>query len=122
MTDLNALLEDISRLINANAPSLADLRVKMIELDEYVHSSQFEALNYNDRSRFQTAYKELRDGIRKLENPGAAATIRGAKFRNLIRRRSGAGRGRRAGSPGAQSVCRTEYGRGRKAVLRRTVC
>jgi len=72
MTELTALIEDISKLVTADAPSLADLRVKMIELDEYVHSSEFEALNYNDRARFQTAYKELRDTIRKVENPVAA--------------------------------------------------
>ena len=80
MTELSALIEDISKMVTADAPSLADLRVKMIEMDEYVHSSDFEALNYNDRARFQAAYKELRDTIRKLENPvpaGATQTAPG---------------------------------------------
>ena len=72
MTDLNTLLEDVSRLINADAPSLADARVKMVELDDYVHSNEFESLGYSDRGRFQTAYKELRDCIRVLENPNSA--------------------------------------------------
>jgi hypothetical protein len=69
MTELNALLDDVTRLILAGAPSLAEMRVKMVELDEYVHSKEFEALSYTDRTRFQSAYKELRDNIRNLENP-----------------------------------------------------
>ena len=73
MTDLNILLEDVSRLISADAPSLADARVKMVELDDFVHSSEFESLSYSDRGRFQTTYKELRDCIRGLENPNHAA-------------------------------------------------
>ena len=77
MTELNALLDDVSRLILAGAPSLAEMRVKMVELDEYVHSKEFEALSYDERTRFQSTYKELRDSIRNLENPsvstGAAA-------------------------------------------------
>ena len=71
MSDLNTLLDDVSRLISADTPSLADVRLKMVELDDFVHSNDFEALSYNDRGRFQTAYKELRDCIRVLENPGS---------------------------------------------------
>jgi tetratricopeptide (TPR) repeat protein len=72
MTDLNSLIDDVTRLISASAPALPEMRAKMVELDEYVHSSEFEGLTYNDRSRFQTAYKELRDGIRRAENPALA--------------------------------------------------
>ncbi len=73
MTDLNTLLGDVSSLINADTPSLADARVKMVELDDYVHSDEFESLSYDDRGRFQAAYKELRDCIRGLENPNRSA-------------------------------------------------
>ncbi len=73
MTDLNTLIDDVTRLISADAPTLAELRVKMVELDDFVHSSDFDALSYNDRARFQAAYKELRDCIRNIENPNAAA-------------------------------------------------
>lgn len=69
MIELNTLLEDVSHLINTEAPSLTELRVKMVELDEFVHSAEFEALNFNDRTRFQNMYKELRGCIRNLENP-----------------------------------------------------
>ncbi len=74
MTELNTLLEDVSRLIASEAASLAELRVKMVELDEFVHSADFEALSFNDRTRFQNTYKELRDCIRNLENPQSGAT------------------------------------------------
>jgi len=70
MTDLNSLIDDVSRLIAAENPTLADLRVKMVELDDYVHSPEFEALNYGDRSRFQNTYKELREFIRRQESAG----------------------------------------------------
>ncbi len=73
MTDLNTLIDEVAQLISADAPALADLRVKMVELDEFVHSDAFESLDYNDRSRFQTTYKELRECIRGLENPEKAA-------------------------------------------------
>ena len=69
MTDLNTLLDDVSRMIASEASTLAELRVKMVELDEFVHSADFEALSFNDRTRFQNTYKELRDCIRNLENP-----------------------------------------------------
>jgi tetratricopeptide (TPR) repeat protein len=78
MTNLNTLLDDVSRLMTAETPSLAELRGKMVELDEYVHSKDFGTLSYNDRSRFQTAYKELRDGIRNLENPAKPSGAAGA--------------------------------------------
>jgi len=73
MTDLNTLIDDVTHLISAEAPSLAELRVKMVELDDYVHSSDFDGLSYNDRARFQAAYKELRDCIRNVENPNSTS-------------------------------------------------
>ena len=84
MTDLNTLLDEISNLVTADSPPLADLRVKMIELDEYVHSDEFEKLNYNERGRFQTAYKELRDTLRKLENPPAAGSATSPGFETSL--------------------------------------
>jgi tetratricopeptide (TPR) repeat protein len=69
MTEINVLLEDVTRLIASEKPSLVELRVKMVELDEFVHSAEFEGLSYDDRTRFQSAYKELRDCIHNLENP-----------------------------------------------------
>jgi tetratricopeptide (TPR) repeat protein len=89
MTDLNTLLEDVSRLINTDAPSLADARVKMVELDDFVHSPEFESLSYSDRGRFQTAYKELRDCIRVLENPASAANPAAPSFQTSLGGASG---------------------------------
>src|SRR5512146_2572996 len=71
MTDLNTLIDDVARLIGAESPTLSELRLKMVELDEFVHSTEFDSLTYNDRTRFQAAYKELRDCIRAIENPSA---------------------------------------------------
>ncbi len=84
MADLNTLIDDVTRLISAEAPTLAELRVKMVELDDYVHSSDFEGLSYNDRARFQTAYKELRDCIRGIENPNSAAAPAAPGFETTL--------------------------------------
>jgi tetratricopeptide (TPR) repeat protein len=78
MTEFNALVEEVSRLVTSDSATLAELRVKMVELDDFVHSGEFDTLSSSDRSRFQATYKELRECIRKLENPlsqpvGAAA-------------------------------------------------
>ena len=78
MTDLNNLIDEVSQLIQAETPVLAELRVKMVELDDFVHSAEFEALNYGDRSRFQTAYKELRDFVRRQESSGSTTGTAGA--------------------------------------------
>ncbi len=95
MTELNTLLDEISHLINAESPSLAEARVKMVELDEFVHSAEFEALSFNDRTRFQNSYKELRDCIRNLENPaGPAAGAADPQFETSIS-------GQAAGTPAA---------------------
>jgi tetratricopeptide (TPR) repeat protein len=109
MTDLNTLIDDISKLTNADTPSLADLRVKMIELDEYVHSSAFEALGYNDRTRFQTAYKDLRDCIRKLENPSAASSTAAPSFVTSLGGSSSAPAETSAAAPAPEAPARSPY-------------
>jgi tetratricopeptide (TPR) repeat protein len=94
MTELNTLLEDVTRLVASDSSSLAELRVKMVELDEFVHSADFEALSFNDRSRFQNSYKELRSCIRNLENPqGAADGAASPSFETNLAGQAGAGNG-----------------------------
>ena len=105
MTDFNTLLDEISGLVTADAPSLADLRVKMIELDEFVHSDDFEKLNYNERGRFQTAYTELRDTIRKLENPAAANAADSPGFETSLGEQSQA----KAEEEEAETPVRNQY-------------
>ena len=70
MSDVNQIIDEVSQMIGADAPVLADMRVKLVELDEFIHSSEYEALSQADRSRFQTAYKEMRDAIRRQESAG----------------------------------------------------
>jgi tetratricopeptide (TPR) repeat protein len=80
MTELNTLIDEVSQLISSETPALAEMRLKLAELDEYAHSAQYEELNLSDRSRFQAAFKELRDAIRRLENvasPSAAPAVPG---------------------------------------------
>ena len=76
MNDLDQLIAEVSELTSsatqttgARSPAVTELRIKLVELDEYVHSPAYEALDQAGRARFQAAYKELRDAIRSLENP-----------------------------------------------------
>jgi len=71
MTDLNTLLDEAAQLIGQDSPSLSEMKVRMVEMDELIHSPEFQTFSYDDRSRLQAAYKELRKCIRELENPGS---------------------------------------------------
>ena len=73
MSDVNQIIDEVSQLISADAPALSEMRVKLVELDEFIHSSEYEILSQTDRSRFQTAYKEMRDTIRRQESVGNGA-------------------------------------------------
>lgn len=78
MTDLYSLLDDVTRLIQADSPALSELRVRLVELDDLIHSPDFASLNPADRSRLQNTYKELRDCIRDIENPSTRQAGNGA--------------------------------------------
>jgi tetratricopeptide (TPR) repeat protein len=80
MHDLDQLIDEVSQLTSSTPmPPVTDLRIKLVELDEYVHSPAYEALDQAGRTRFQAAYKELRETIRRLDlgnnasSAGAAA-------------------------------------------------
>jgi len=73
MSDLDQLIEEVSQLTNSSSPALPEMRIKLVDLDEYVHSPAYEALDQAGRARFQAAYKELREAIRRLESGGAPA-------------------------------------------------
>ena len=70
MSDVNQIIDEVSQMIGSDAPALSDMRVKLVELDEFIHSPEYEILSQTDRSRFQTAYKEMRDTIRHHESAG----------------------------------------------------
>jgi tetratricopeptide (TPR) repeat protein len=73
MNDLDQLIAEVSELTSSTAPAVTELRIKLVELDEYVHSPAYEALDQAGRARFQAAYKELRDATLRdrFENPPA---------------------------------------------------
>jgi tetratricopeptide (TPR) repeat protein len=73
MSDLDQLIEEIAELTSSGSPALPAMRIKLVDLDEYVHSPDYEALDQAGRARFQAAYKELRDAIRRLDQGGIPA-------------------------------------------------
>ncbi|HVN55204.1 MAG TPA: hypothetical protein VMT46_12800 [Anaerolineaceae bacterium] len=70
MMNIEQILDDTARLISQAAPSSAELRKTMIELDDLIHSSVFQELPAEVRTRLQAAYRELSAQLRNLENPG----------------------------------------------------
>ncbi len=76
MTDINAIVDEVARLVASDAPALAEMRMLLVDLDEVVHSAEYGGFSAGDRARFQAAYKELRDAIRRQESgvSGAAST------------------------------------------------
>lgn len=80
MTEPDTLETQINALLAAETPNLAELRRLLLELDELLNSPEFAGLDAEQRSRLQTARKDLRPRILQLEDetddlllrPGAA--------------------------------------------------
>jgi tetratricopeptide (TPR) repeat protein len=69
MDKLHTLLAEVTDLMKAEFPGLAELRRKLVELDDFAHSTDFEELSAADRSLFQKKYRDLRDLIKKQDTP-----------------------------------------------------
>jgi tetratricopeptide (TPR) repeat protein len=68
MTDIQHVLDEAAALVAQDAPTPAEIRSRMVELDDLIHSPEFQALSADEKARIQTAYKELRDCLRNREN------------------------------------------------------
>ena len=77
MSDLDQLIEEVVQLTSSTQPALPAemqaMRIKLVELDDYVHSPAYEALDQAGRARFQAAYKTLRG---RIENPRSVGNDR----------------------------------------------
>ena len=73
MSDLDQLIDEVSQLTSSSAPAMTELRIKLVELDDYVHSPAYEALDQAGRARFQAAYKELREATLRGRSESPAA-------------------------------------------------
>src|SRR5512138_1643048 len=87
MDNLNALLDEVSKLIATEGASITELRTHMVELDDWFHSDEFGGLPAMDRSRLQSVYQELRECIRTYENPGARAAAAEPAFETTLPKR-----------------------------------
>ncbi len=77
MADFDTLQAEASRLIEQEPPALAEIRKMMVEMDEFFNSSDFQALDREQRSVLQGLYKDLRARVRGPENSGAAPATAG---------------------------------------------
>ena len=68
MIDIQKTLDDVAALTGQEAPAAAQIRSRMVELDDLIHSSDFQALGTDEKTRLQAAYKELRECLRAGEN------------------------------------------------------
>ncbi|MHC1782971.1 MAG: tetratricopeptide repeat protein [Anaerolineaceae bacterium] len=69
MDKLHTLLEEVTELMKGEFPGLAELRRKLVELDDFAHSPDFDELSAADRSLFQKKYRDLRELIKKQDTP-----------------------------------------------------
>lgn len=69
MNKLQTLIQAVTELMKAEYPGLAELRRKLVELDDFAHSPDFEGISAADRSLFQKKYRDLRDFITKIDVP-----------------------------------------------------
>lgn len=69
MDKLHTLLQEVTELMKAESPALAELRRKLVELDDFAHSLDFDGLSAADRSLYQKKYRDLRDYIKKIDVP-----------------------------------------------------
>lgn len=67
MDKFQTLMDEVSQLIKSDPPVLAEMRRKLVELDEFAHSTEFDGLGSSDRSLFQNTFRELRDLIKGQE-------------------------------------------------------
>ncbi len=67
MTDIQKILDEAAALIAQEAPAATEIRSRMVELDDLIHSPEYAALGADEKSRLQTAYKELRDCLKDRE-------------------------------------------------------
>lgn len=67
MEKFKTLMDEVSQLIKSDQPVLAEMRKKLVELDEFAHSAEFDELGSSDRSLFQNTFKGLRDLIKQQE-------------------------------------------------------
>ncbi|HEX9012963.1 MAG TPA: hypothetical protein VF813_05585 [Anaerolineaceae bacterium] len=68
MIDIQHILDETAAVTSQEAPAPAEIRSRMVELDDLIHSAEFQSLDAGDRSRLQAAYKELRESLRSREN------------------------------------------------------
>ncbi len=68
MNQVEIIENRINQLLSQDNPSLAELRHMMLDVDDLVTSSEYQGMPIDERSRLQSARKDLKNRIRKLED------------------------------------------------------
>ncbi len=73
MVDHQKFFDEVARLLAQEHPVMAEVRRLTVELDEFFSTPEFQALNFDDRSRLQGGYKDLLNMARGQANPSGGA-------------------------------------------------
>ncbi len=68
MSRIETFEHRVNELLIQDSPLLADLRRLMLEIDDYINSSEYQNSNVDERSRMQSARKDLKARIRQQED------------------------------------------------------
>ncbi len=71
MSELTNLFEQAARLLDLENPPIPEVRKALVEMDEFINSPEFQALEFSERTRIQNLYQDLRS-VSRGEKPGAA--------------------------------------------------
>jgi predicted component of type VI protein secretion system len=69
----------VNDLLIQENPTLADMRRVMLEIDDYLNSAEYPSLSVDERSRLQTARKDLKARLRRREDAAARTAARAAR-------------------------------------------
>ena len=83
MVDIETLQAEANRLIHQEPAPLPEIRKKIVEMDELIHSPEYQNLNREQRSQVQSLYKELRARTRAPESAPAQPTATGGALAEI---------------------------------------
>jgi tetratricopeptide (TPR) repeat protein len=68
MSDPHTLENDINQLLSQSSPALSDVRRALLDLDDFLDSSDYQSLSIDERASLQSLRKDLRNRLRELED------------------------------------------------------
>ena len=74
MTIIETLENNVDTLLKQETPALVELRKALLEIEDFISSSEYQDVQPEDQKRVQVFRKELKNKIRKLEEHTPSTT------------------------------------------------